>query len=234
MMMAVRLSGYREWTEILGDDREWRIQEAQFRLALGITKEADRQGTIPFMTTFDAFLVPTIGIKAGGARRIFQEAIKVAPVLPSGCVRSGRTPLEAQRQASECANNMKPGEFDDEVDSKEGEVWIAHFDVNGFSRNRLSLYERAVWVNEVFLKLSKELMKLGAVAQYMGGDNMVALIDPSTLQEVKDVLNGFGDKLKAGVGKGKNPKEAAARATEALNRIRKKREDNWVVVGSST
>jgi len=230
-VMAVRLSNYREWTELLGNDREWRIQEAQFKLALTLSEAAMREGTLPFIGTFDKFLLPVDGVKEAGVKRIFNAILRHSPVLPVGCVRGGRTPMDAQKAASTCADSLDPGKLDIEK-VNDDTIWLAHFDVNGFTVEKWSFHERTLWIQEMFLDLTKSIVRLGGISQYLGGDNMIAMIDPAQLKEVPKIVEEFYGKLKVGIGAGVNAREASSRATQALTKLRERRDGNWLVIES--
>ncbi len=131
----IELVGYREWTESLGFDREWRIQVLQSRLYARLQEEAARYGAFIAPLSFDVMVVVANGVPADALRSLYEVAAREAPV-PVG-LRVGYD-TEALRPRG------RPG-IEVAVDSTDYPVAAIHVDLNGFTRARRSGSVWAKW-----------------------------------------------------------------------------------------
>ncbi len=214
---AVAFIGYREWTESLGPDREWFIQAVQAKTYQVIQMlTADFDGVaLPLRYDVQLVLLPPDADVRGYVGRL-KEALK--PYSP--------TPVKVTLLCGEVPDVLKRVRMFNGVEDvieecvDGGEVAVAHADLNYFTRRTC---ERGPYVTyaEMMRLISEFVSELEDVAavQYLGGDNVVAITSPSRLDKVLKTLAGR-DGIKVGVGVSPRPREAFAKAAEALARIR--------------
>lgn len=97
---VLRLVGYREWTEELGDDREWIIQVVQSSIYGLVSSEAAAIGARGIPLRYDYMILLDSGAHPDGLRRVAASASSIAPTPVAVSAACARTPLEAQRAAS--------------------------------------------------------------------------------------------------------------------------------------
>ncbi len=214
---AIAFVGYREWTESLGPDREWFIQAVQAKTYEVVqTLTADFDGiALPLRYDVQLVLLPPY---SNGREYVGRLKNALKPYSP--------TPVKVTLLCGEVPDVLKRVRmFNGNEDFIEecvngGEVAVAHADLNYFTRRTC---ERGPYVTYVEMMgiISEFVNRLKDVAavQYLGGDNVVAVTSPARLNEVIKVLAGR-DGIKVGVGISSRPREAFAKAAEALTRIR--------------
>jgi len=225
-VLGVSLLGYKEWTESLGYDREWRIQIVQSNLVKSLMEVCHEVEAFPLPLRYDSFLVIVDGVSNDNILKIINSIKSSSPVKVKACVEYGKTPREAQERASECLNknseeiNIK--EYNDE------NVVSVHFDLNGFTEisKRESIYNTFIYIMDIYVKIAKFIYNLGGVIQYLGGDNILGFLNENNFEEV---LNLVKYNLKIGIGIAKTPMKAVTLAAEALDEIRKNREKQWMI-----
>ncbi len=229
---VLELVGYREWTESLGSDREWRIQAVQ----AGVYREgqitAARRGGFLMAQRHDILLLLASGLGPEDHQEVMDAVATLAPVpvrMASSCA---PTPREAEARAWRLLQAVGPGGFRYEESGGSEETLVAHIDID----NVTSITRRrgAVETHEIVIKLLANLAEkapgLGAVIQYLGGDNVLAVLPPSASpSDVGVLLEGNGFSLKAGVGRAVKPRRALSLAAEALHRIRSGEAESRIV-----
>jgi GTP cyclohydrolase IIa len=222
--------GYKEWTESLGYDREWKIQDIQSSIYKVVNDEISRVGGFALPVRYDGLIILADGIPSGSLLEIYTKVKEISPSKVSACIGYGKTPREAEINAHNCILNSLSGEpkFDTFYDDN---VVACHFDYNNFTllTRELSFYNAYMRIMRLYSKLSEIIYDIGGITQYLGGDNMIAFIDEDTLDKIIKIVENM-DEIKVGIGIGKNARSAMAGATRALDEIRSKREDKWKVV----
>lgn len=213
---VLRLLGYREWTEGLGDDREWIIQVVQSGIYGLVSAEAASVGAHVMPLRYDYMILLDSGAYPEGPRRIASAASSVAPTPVSASVACAPTPMDAQRVAS-----ADPGVYEECTPDP---VAAVHVDVDDISSRtqRESAYATFEEVLEIVLAATERASSLGGLVQYLGGDNLIAFLPGSSLDEFLEFVRGL-EGVKAGVGVHRIPREAVALAARDLRSIRASR-----------
>ncbi len=212
--------GYREWTESLGNDREWIIQIAQADFYGRIQKEASRLGAFALPLRHDYIVVLTTSLTREEHEQIFDTA-RMATMLPlrAACV-SHNIPKKALDNAHRILGNTSPGELS-YMEGHDGLTVVAHFDVNGITRKTRGegLASSLEVINSTFHRLGLEALRLGGIPQYLGGDNVLVVLPDEGYESIVERLLGLGE-LKVGVGVSVKPRRSLMLATRALTRVR--------------
>ncbi len=220
---VLELVGYREWTESLGSDREWRIQAVQ----AGVYREgqitAARRGGFLMAQRHDILLLLASGLTPEDHQEVMDAVATLAPVpvrMASSCA---ATPRLAEARAWMLLQGVSGGGLRYEEGSGGEETLVAHIDIDNVTS--ITRSKGAVETHEIVVKLLASLAEkapgLGAVIQYLGGDNVLAVLPPSAPPSIVDgLLEGNGFSLKAGVGRAVKARKALSLAAEALHRIR--------------
>ena len=209
-LAKVVLEGYREWTESLGDDREWLIQRTQSEIEKTASEAAKEVGAFYLPTRKDVLIFILNGIE--NPELIFESLERVSPVpirVEIGC---GKTPLEALR-GKPCKET--------------GPIAALHVDINSFrSKDYYLGYVESIQLFESLLKVG---LGFGAVGGYLGGDNVLLFADPSDAQSLGSTICTMFD-VKVGIGIASTARESLALAARALRRLRENRERRLEVI----
>ncbi|AWR97182.1 GTP cyclohydrolase IIa [Acidianus sulfidivorans JP7] len=229
-IFLIELRNYREWTESLGYDREWKIQETQHELSKYINKIVAKYNGFLLPLRYDFFLIIADGISNQNLLDIYNKISTISPTKAIACLGYGKTPLEAEQNAFQCIhkNSQVLEDFPDEL------VTACHFDIDSFTELtiRTSAYTALMNFNNIYNKISNEIYKLGGITQYLGGDNFIAFIDYSKISDIIKITDET-DKIKVGIGVGPNARIAMENATKALEEIRKTRDKKWMKLQST-
>jgi GTP cyclohydrolase IIa len=227
-VFAIRLHHYREWTETLGYDREWKIQKTQAKLSFFVNLLSSRIWAFPLVTRFDNLIIISDGVRNKALSFLFNRLKKYSPVPLKGCLSFGDTLREAEENASRCVNELSPQEIwlEDYPDSK---VVAVHADVDSFTEftESTSIYTSFKRSMDVMVELQRRVYSMGGLLQYLGGDNFMMFLGEN---QIKNLLSEIPEGLKLGIGICNNPRCAVARSTEALTRIRESRDSRWKLV----
>ena len=209
---VLELRGYREWTESLGDDREWLIQARQAELYSLLSVEAAGVGALTVPFRHDVHLVLASSVPHESLEYLAARAAEAAPTPVELRVGCGSTPAEAVSRAAKGVRRCASREA----------VVLAHIDINSITRldRADGLYSSYLRITRLYARLVEELSEYGAIVSYLGGDNMLAVLPFN--REALDVLEYVVEEedAKAGVGVAAKPREAARLATKCLDAIR--------------
>jgi len=238
-MSVIQIDNYGPWTDTLGDDREHRLQILQAELySLLQEKFANRAGLV-FFNRFDEMLAVTNGISKEQHREIQLEVNKHFPFTISMGVGVGRTPFEAQTNASRIL--QETGSAQSKVrraklacgatlDEERSYVQIIHIDINGITEtctDRVSAYETTMKVMAIYANLIDSLRHHNSLLFYIGGDNFMGIANGVTMDQITSLLNERHEdsqmELKCGIGIAKTGRKAAELATMNLHKIRQDR-----------
>jgi GTP cyclohydrolase IIa len=207
--MQLKLIGYREWTETLGFRREHIIQQIQAELHKRIWAGFTEADALPHQMRYDFSLVYSNNVPLSKLVEVVKSVKEISPVPVEYCVGRGDTPLEAYASC------------DGSVETEGGSAVVGHMDiVNSTAQTeKRGPYDIYVMANELLNKVNSVCRGLGCLAFYLGGDNiMVFLPDVKTAYEVYDQV--YVD-VRLGVGVAQRPYAAFAKATEALDSMRR-------------
>jgi len=215
----IEFRGYREWTESIGSDREWRLQITQSKIYLTLQEAAARVNGFILPLRYDYMLLVASGLSREAVEKVYHAAMGVSPVPVSMSTACGVNPRDAVERAWEhlgARNGLYLGEK-----CQEDYVVAAHFDINNITRRtrRQGLLDTYTTVLSLIARLQEEAHRRGAVSQYLGGDNVLALLPLDDYEEIVNDMISFED-LKAGIGIASSSRRALTLAAEALHRIR--------------
>jgi len=217
----LELVGYREWTESIGDDREWVIQKTQAVLYAGVQDAAARRGGFVLPLRYDYMVVVASGLDDRDLASVVEVAQDNSPVPVRLAVACGSTPVEALDRAWGVLGEVPEGMMFYEACEGPEYVAVGHLDINGIteatrSQGVVKTYNTIV---RVLGELSSRASERGGLAQYLGGDNVLVLLPLEGRRELVEELVEIDD-LKAGVGVAASARRALALAARALHEIR--------------
>ncbi|MCE4600308.1 MAG: GTP cyclohydrolase IIa [Desulfurococcales archaeon] len=218
-MAVLELVGYREWTEAIGDDREWRLQIVQSTLYSSLQQVIADYGGFILPLRYDYMAVAASNVSDEGLKRLYDKAREISPVPVRLAASCGSTPVEAMENAW---TRIKEGEEFVLDECGDNEIVVAgHFDLNGITvmTRRLGLLTTYNTVLHVISEIETRAHYRGAVAQYLGGDNILVLLPFTGFKSIVEELVVVHD-LKAGVGIAPTAREALKHAAKALHDIR--------------
>jgi len=233
---VIQIDNYGPWTVTPNPRRESDLQALQSRLYCDLNLQFGAHKGLVFYTRFDNLIAITNGIDLTTHERI-QDSIKNRyPFTISMAVASAETPYEAQTLATRkiqehgSAQDAFRKEILDVANDfvlDGGYVQLAHVDINditGTSTDLDTAYDTYLSVNEVQLKLMKELKKYGAMGFFIGGDNFMCpcngMTESDFIEMFDDIKASTGVELKAGIGIGKTAEDASNMADIGLELIR--------------
>jgi len=221
---VLELIGYREWTETLGPDREWLIQRTQADLYRALQIKVSELGGFVIPIRYDYMILLASNLSEADHKKILKTAKKYSPVEPRMASTCSETPLAAEEAASNLLQETKAGDISFEKCKNREVAVVAHIDaddITGLTKT-IGAYKAYIKVLEVLSYLRSKLVKWGGMAEYLGGDNILAILPPSnyhqTLEESIKEINEL--KLKIGVGVAPNFRKALLLAAEALSDLR--------------
>ncbi|MCE4620840.1 MAG: GTP cyclohydrolase IIa [Desulfurococcales archaeon] len=220
---VVELMGYREWTEELGSDREWMIQGIQAKLYGAAQQRASKLGGFVIPIRYDYMIVLASNLNKRAHKQILDTIKRHSPVKPRMASACSETPLAAEEAASNLLSKAGEGElYFDECEGREVAV-VGHIDVDditGLTR-ALGAYKSYMKVVEILAYLQGYISKWGGMTQYLGGDNVLAILPPPNFHDIVEKLRDVkGLKIKTGVGVAPTFRAALMLAAEALHDIR--------------
>ena len=213
---TVAFEGYREWTESLGPDREWFIQLVQartYQVIQSFTAEHDGMA-LPLRYDIQLVLLPS-NVNPEAFINGVKEALK--PYSPTP-VRVALLCGEIPSVLSKARKYLELGDYYEECVPRE--IAVAHADLNYFTHmtSKDGPYSAYVEVMRLVNTYVESLAEV-AIVQYLGGDNLVAVTEPSNLDAVIQELIK-PNHIKVGIGISRIPRKAFSAAATALTRIR--------------
>ncbi len=206
------LEGYREWTEELGEDREWKIQRVQARIDEVASVEAAKCGAFYAPSRRDVLIFISNNVPNECIKNVVRSVSEVSPVPVKLTIGYGKTPLDAL---------LEPKDEGDE-----GAVVAAHVDINSFSQK--DHYLGYVEVLDMISGISKLALGFGGVSFYLGGDNVIVFLDTNEYEKFASFVSKMY-KVKVGVGIADLPREAVAKAAYSLKVLRRRRDQSIFV-----
>ncbi|MEB2835784.1 MAG: GTP cyclohydrolase IIa [Desulfurococcales archaeon] len=238
-LTLIELRGYREWTESLGDDREWAIQLTQARIYRAAQEEAKEHGGFVVPLRYDFMVLLSSNLQDYSQKAVIDAVASESPVPVRAASACAPTPLDALRAAQGMLGRVEPGGLEVEGCSAREETAVAHVDVDNISYATLQrgAYEAFLDVVRLHHVLAEEAAAAGALVQYLGGDNILVVLPPAAPRlDAERLLARTGEMaprgmtLKAGVGIAPTPREALSLAARALHDIRSRRAHERIVV----
>lgn len=223
----IKLLRYREWTEELGFDREWIIQDKQASLYLLLQGLFSKKGGFVIPMRYDYFLVLSNGIDEKTHQNILTD---LEPETPYGLKMVSLVheyPFTAQLIATRIIEDTDKKLV--YLEGREDEIVVAHIDFNDITKytGKTSVMESYAKIMAVFTNITNFASRLGGITTYLGGDNMLAIVPRDTLEKFLENIPSY---LKVGIGISKSPRKALLNAAKALTKIRKERDRQYIIV----
>ncbi len=236
-MVALQIDDYGPWTTTPEPRRETDLQALQSRLFATVADFFARFDGYAFADRYDNMVGVANGADPAVFERLQTQVANQYPVTVSvgvGTAGTPRTALEAAngvlQQAGSAQDADRTEVHDHRVvdDATTGTVTIAHFDVvdaTGTLTDRVSSAEAGHTIRRAVLELREQMWERhGAVTQFVGGDNAIAVcpsLTPSKLDAVNDhVRETTGVELQVGIGRGPTAHAAGDDAKHALEHCR--------------
>lgn len=218
-MALLELVNYRAWTELLGPDREWRLQAEQASVYREAQLAAARVGAMAVPLRYDYIAVLASNVGPEELSSVAEAVRSVAPVevrWASGC---GPTPADAVRRAFESLRGRPAADPCGAEISIVGQVDLN--DVTGLTERTdpLRAFEA---VQEVLAAVRATVAPRGGVAEYLGGDNILVVYPVEGFEDLARRVSLVSN-VKVGVGVARRPRAASELATRALDEIRSRR-----------
>ncbi len=207
-ILEVTLQGYKEWTESLGNDREWLIQRVQATIDKVASEEIAKCGGFYLPTRRDVLIFLLNNVPFECAKNALRALEKVSPVALRTSLGYGGTPLEALRQRRL---------------SREPEAPLAavHIDMDAFSNHEH--YVGYVNVIGIYSQILSLALGFGGLGAYLGGDNIIIFLDTKDHNAFSELVSQMYPQFKIGIGIAKTPREAVAKAASSLAFLRRDR-----------
>jgi GTP cyclohydrolase IIa len=228
-LTLIKLVDYREWTESLGHDREWRIQLTQSKIYNLLQQLFSKKDGFVIPIRYDYFIALSNGIDRETHKKILLEAEAVSPRGVRLVSIVHRKPFSAQLVATRMLENTTEKLVF--LDGKEDANTVAHVDFNDISSLTMetSVFETHMKIQRIYGEITYMAARLGGITGYLGGDNMIAVIPSENLDAF---LANIPSYLKVGVGVAYKPRKAFELAAEALTVIRRDRKRRFLIHSS--
>lgn len=213
--------GYREWTEEIGDDREWRIQRTQALFYSSVQDAASRRGGFVLPVRYDYMIILASSLDARDLSFILETAKASSPVPVRLAAACGSTPVEAADRAWRLLGEAKEGSLAFEACEEPEYVAVGHLDINNITAATRAegVVKTYTAVMRTMAEMAARAYEQGAITQYLGGDNVLVVLPIEGLREaIEDLV--LIDDLKAGVGVAASARRALELAARALRAIR--------------
>lgn len=233
----IQIDNFGPFTEKLGDNREHIIQILLSEIFIFLQKQFNRHGCLVFSASRDNLIAVSNGISIEDHQTIIDELEKSFPITVSMAIGVGKTPIEAQVEASAVLSAQGSAQGPRrKILAHNGyrlpivdDVKVAHVDINFYTKIATDVYPfytNYLKLNKGYTTLMEHFQEIGALCFFSGGDNFITIcpksMDPS---ELEPIFRSFEEKhkpwkLKAGIGIGKNVLEAISKANICLKEIR--------------
>ena len=215
--------GYREWTESIGSDREWKIQEIQAGIYREAQRTATRHGAFVLPLRYDYMVVITSNLTEDEEKEILESVSSLSPVAVRLSSDIGPTPLDAESNAWSHLGKIEPGRIGHFGNSNEFVV-VSHIDLNNIKAitEKLGAFKTYTIMLNILERINKISNEKGGLAQYLGGDNILVLLPHKNYEELVRKLVEIDD-LKGSIAVAPRARDAMELAAEALHEIRLKR-----------
>ncbi|MCE4615230.1 MAG: GTP cyclohydrolase IIa [Desulfurococcales archaeon] len=216
----IELHGYREWTESLGYDREWKIQVTQSKIYYKLQNTASKVGGYILPLRYDFIVALTSSLESSEHVQLFKTIVEESPVSVRMASVIDRTPRNALNKAFRKILEISDNTYHvDELSSDEYTA-VSHVDINSVTKYTLDhgvldAYEKTM---EILYDLVKLSSLYGGITQYLGGDNIIIVFPPDSWREASKKL--IFEWVKVGGGRARFARKSMELATRALDEIR--------------
>ncbi|MFC7203834.1 GTP cyclohydrolase III [Haloferax namakaokahaiae] len=238
-LTLVQIDNYGPWTVTPDPRREMDLQTLQSRLFADLAQFVGARDGYVFFTRFDNMVAVTNGLDHAD-HELLQESIgNRYPVTISLGVGVDKNPAVALERATDVVQRAGSAQDGDrrevlagdtipDADRTDGDVQIAHFDVNdatGKYTDRLNEFDTFIHIEQGYASLMRHLREEhGALSFFVGGDNIISvtpdLSEADYRAAIEHVEAEADVELKVGVGTASNAHEAGFAAKHALEDCR--------------
>ena len=235
----IQIDNYGPWTVTPEPRREVDLQTMQSRLYADLSQLIGMRDGYVFFTRFDNMIAVTNGIDMDGHERIQESIRNRYPVTVSLSVATGTTPASALVDATERLQQagsaqdkgrreVLRGRAIDPGHGTDGDVQIAHFDVNdatGKYTDRIDAFDTFIRIEQAYAALMRYMHREhDSLSFFVGGDNVIAVCPDLGPAAYEDAIAHVGETvdvaLKVGVGRSKRAQSAGMAAKHALEECR--------------
>jgi GTP cyclohydrolase IIa len=243
----IKIEEYGSWTLGLGSDRESKLQMLQAKLYYDLQKVFSERDCIVYQNRLDELVAITNGLSVYDHSNIYSYISEMyREIALSMAVGIGQTPLDASINAYHCRRdklsiNKHPRLYSNSNKisisgsiASDMMVQILHLDLDDSTRmtNAISPYEVSTFIVKIYSRLADEFVDIKNLTFYLGGDNFMVVSNPATLTASKLIISKICQQmninLNCGVGLAFSARRAVGAATEALDTIRKLREQGKI------
>ncbi|MFB6141006.1 MAG: GTP cyclohydrolase III [Halosimplex sp.] len=240
----VQIDNYGPWTVTPEPRREVDLQTLQSRLYADLSQLVGNRDGYVFFSRFDNMIAVTNGLTMDDHELIQESVGNRYPVTMSLSVATGTTPAEALGTATEALQDagsaqdksrreILRGRTIDEEFRTDGDVQIAHFDVNdatGKYTDELNEFDTFIQIEQGYAELMRYMRRAyDSLSFFVGGDNVIAVCSEMTPGDYRDAVDHVREAvdvdLKVGVGRGAVARDAGMAAKHALEECRATGED---------
>jgi GTP cyclohydrolase IIa len=241
----VQIDNYGPWTVTPEPRREVDLQTLQSRLYADLSQLVGNREGYVFFTRFDNMVAVTNGLDTD-AHALIQESIgNRYPVTVSLSIATDPSPAAALGTATDQLQDagsaqdggrteILRGEPVADAERTDGDVQIAHFDVNDATAkytDQLNEFDSFINIEQGYAELMRYMRRAhDSLSFFVGGDNIISVCEavekPGYLDAIEHVREAVGVDLKVGVGVDRTAQAAGMAAKHALETCR---EENTVV-----
>ncbi len=235
----LQIDNYGPWTTTPEPRREVDLQTLQSRLYADVSQLVGNSEGYAFFSRFDNLVTVTNGIDRA-AHELMQESISNRyPVTASISIGVSESPADALGTASRHLQNagsaqdsqrreILAGDPLPEAERTDGDVQIAHFDVNnatGKYTDELNEFDTFINIEQGYAELMRHMREAhDSLAFFVGGDNVIAVCsrmdEPAYHDAITHVRDAVDVDLKVGVGRAKTAQSAGMTAKHELETCR--------------
>ena len=235
----VQIDNYGPWTVTPEPRREVDLQTLQSRLYADLSQLVGNREGYVFFTRFDNMVAVTNGLDAADHALIQESVGNRYPVTVSLSIAVDPSPAAALGTATDHLQDagsaqdgdrreILRGDPLDDAARTDGDVRIAHFDVNdatGKYTDRLNEFDSFINIEQGYAELMRYIRKAHeSLSFFVGGDNIIAVcnaVDEAGYRDaIGHVRETVGVDLKVGVGTDRTAQAAGMAAKHALETCR--------------
>jgi GTP cyclohydrolase IIa len=238
-LTLIQIDNYGPWTVTPEPRREVDLQTLQSRLYADLSQLfGNREGYV-FFTRFDNMVAVTNGLDRSDHALIQESVGNRFPVTVSLSVAVDASPATAPATATDRLQDAGSAQDHDrteilrgdplpEGERTDGDVQIAHFDVNdatGKYTDRLNAFDSFIHIEQGYAELMQYMRRAhDSLSFFVGGDNVIAVCRSLDGSEYRDAIDHVeataGVELKVGVGRARTAQDAGMTAKHALEDCR--------------
>jgi GTP cyclohydrolase IIa len=238
-LTLVQIDNYGPWTVTPKPRREVDLQTLQSRLFADVSQLVGNREGYAFFGRFDNMVTVTNGLDRADLALV-QEAIgNRYPVTASLSTAVDSSPVAALGRASaqlqdagsaqdDSRRERLLGETLPEAERADGDVQIAHFDVDdatGKYTDRLNEFDAFIRIEQGYAELMGHMREAhDSLSFFVGGDNVIAVCSDLSAADyhaaIDHVADAVGVELKVGVGRARVAQAAGMAAKHALETCR--------------